>query len=153
MTPYGRLSAGLSLVEVLVAAALLALVLVPLIDVLLGSHRINAASVNEIVGTNLASELVDSITNGDDWFLQSALALCRGGWMDVLTLPAGRDRTRFLLNQVPANVTQVAFRLQPVSVLSTTRPAYSLRVRVSWREGPRELTLWFGRYFVGREPA
>jgi type II secretory pathway pseudopilin PulG len=143
-------SRGITIVEILVALAILAVLISPVMDLVLQSFRSNEASINEIVFTNLANELVDSLVNGGRSFVQATMLSSGSDWKDLLALGDAAERRRYLKSDPPLNTREVAFKLEAVA----GPPAgYSLRVRVKWDERGSERTLGLARFFVPREDA
>ncbi len=143
-------SRGITVVEILVALAILAVLISPVMDLVLQSFRSNEASINEIVFTNLANELTDSLVNGSRSFVRSTMLATGSDWKDLLTLGDAAERRRYLKSDVPVNAREVAFKLEAVA----GPPAgFTLRVRAKWDERGSERTLGLARFFVPREDA
>ncbi|MBI4868002.1 MAG: hypothetical protein HY816_13740 [Candidatus Wallbacteria bacterium] len=135
----------MTLTEVLLAVAILALLVAPVIDLVLLSGRANAASINEIVFTNLANELADGLVHADAAFLQQAVSLSSGNWVNLLALEATKQRL-YLQSEIPEQAHEVAFSLsQPPG-----QAGWALRVRVHFIERGEQREVRLARYL--RQP-
>jgi hypothetical protein len=145
-----RRPSGLTLIEILVAFAILVVLVSPIIDLMIQSFRGNEASINELVFTNLANELVDSLVHADRPFLTQAVTLAAGNWKDLSGL-GEPERRKFLRSDLPSNLREIAFKLDEDSGPGANPPGYSLRVRVKWDDRAGERTLALARFFAPEE--
>lgn len=117
----GARRAGMTILEVVIASMVLAVIAIPLIEVFQGGMRATRATVQEILGANLAAELAEQIeivpyevlraeVKGSDRFYSSQagtlenrapIAETRNWFFRVSPLPAGFHRSLSLRPSPP----------------------------------------------------